>query len=159
MTREDVISLRFCPIDLTWKWLHFTVLLLQRKVHKIAQLNPFWPQELSSPEWSCYNSLQGEAFDFTKKLNCMEKSLKSLILIFFFPSWKLFRIMVYLSLVSQKIFRASQWQEWANTNRKLWAYLILITGLNKLPLLYSCVVKIHKTRLARLSYVSHSIHI
>lgn len=85
ITREDVISLCFCPIDLTWKWLHFTVLLLQRKEHKIAQLNPSWPQELSSLEWSCYNSMQGEAFTFTgeKKWTIWEKVLKAYFWFFF----------------------------------------------------------------------------
>lgn len=83
----------------------------------------------------------------------MEKGLKSLFLNFFFSSWELFRIMEYLYLVSQKIFRAPQWQEWSNINHRLWAYLILITGLNKLPLLFQCVVKIYKTHFASTEYL------
>lgn len=56
-------------------------------------------------------------------------------------------------MVSQKIFRASQWQEWANINPWLWAYLILITGLNELLLLFQSVVKITEAHLASTEYL------
>lgn len=130
---------------------HFTVLCFRGRYIKLHGL-------IHSDHRSCHLwndpaiiPCRGKHLLLQKKLNHMEKGLKSLFLNFFSP-WELFRIMVYLSICSvrRSLELPSDRNEQIET---IDSGFILITGLNKLPLLFQCVVKIHKTHLARTEYL------